>query len=264
MICNGWALGPRGRDAFQAMSGTTNNPEPLQRLLDESLQAGASGDWVGACVAALDAIYNARQRLDFAGMSRAIAAYRKACAEVIQEAERAGGGAMIIARGADAPDPLRAGCYLLQPPMIGADAARLREAAFAGRLPVRVLAREPMTRDGHWPVVAVGDVIVRTKVVPPEQLERVEGAITKDAYPGPAPLDWFRAAIESLGETALSRLDADEPAQHRVDDLLEILSALPEHPSVLDALESACAEAQEKPAPTLPRRRPVIDDPYSF
>ncbi len=246
------------------MSGTTDNPEPIQRLLAQAHEAGASGDWVGASVAALDAIHDARRRRDFAGMARAIGAYRNASAQVIELAEHESDGAMIISRSADAPDPLCAGCYLLQPPMIGADATRLREAAFAGGLPVRVLAREPMTRDGLWPVVAVGDVIVRAKVEPPEKLQRVEGVITKDAYPGPAPLDWFRAAIGSLGETALSRLDADEPPQHRVDDLLEILSALPEHTGVLDALESAGAEAQQKPAPTLPRRRPVIDDPYSF
>ncbi len=246
------------------MSGKADNTDPVQQIIDSAREAGASGDWIGARAGAWSALGEGRQRRDFAAMVCAARVYREASARVVELAESACEGAMILARGSDAPDPLVAGCYLLEPPMIGADATRLRDSAFAGGLAVRVLAREPMTRDGLWPVVAVGDVIVRARVAPPVALERVDGAITKDDYPGPAALEWFGAALETLGRTALARLDEGEPAQHRVDDLLEFLSALPEHAGIIDALEAACAEAQERPAPTLMRRRPVIDDPYSF
>jgi len=246
------------------MSATPGNTDPTELALDHARAAANAGDWIGARAHSLAALHEARRERDFGAMARAIELYRPASANIVERAENASEGALIIARGSEAPDPLTPGCYLVQPPMIGADAARLREAAFAGGLPVRVLAREPLTRDSLWPVVAVGDVIVRARVAPPTPLDRVESEVTKDSYPGPAPLAWFRGALDTLARSALDRLDPDEPAQHRVDDLLEYLSALPEHDGVIDALSSACAEAQERPAPTLPRRRPVIDDPHSF
>ena len=246
------------------MGGERDSSDAAERAMASARAAVASGEHVDALAAARDAILLARRERAFGAMVEALGIYREACERVIEAASRGGAGAMVVARGADAPDPLAAGCYLLQPPMIGADAARLREAATAGGLPVRVLAREPMTREGKWPVVAVGDVIVRAHVDPPERLERVEGSITKDAYKGPAPMNWFEAAIDALGREALGAIDAEEAAQHRVDDLLEIMSALPDHTGVIEALTRACEEARAQRAPTHPRRRPVVDDPYSF
>ncbi|MFI4897116.1 MAG: hypothetical protein ACIARR_04760 [Phycisphaerales bacterium JB059] len=237
--------------------------ESRQRL-DVARRAADEGDWTGARAIALEALLDARQRLDFETMSGALDVYAHSAERLVAAAEQAATGATIIARGADAPDPLVEGCYLLTPPMIGADATNLRNAAWAGGLAVRALAREPLTRAGKWPVVAGGDVIVRTHVDPPVPLDRVDAAITKDAYAGPAPLAWFRAALARLGEVALESVRPEDPAAHRVDDLLEILSALPDEARVIEALRHACAEAKTQRAPTLPRRRPVVDDPYSF
>ena len=231
-------------------------------LLASARQAADEGDWTGARADAHEALLDARQRLDFEAMTHALDLY--AAAQLVHAAEQAAPDARVIARGADAPDPLVEGCYLLTPPMIGADATNLRNAAWAGGLAVRALAREPLTRAGKWPVVAVGDVIVRTHVDPPAPLERVEGAITKDAHTGPVPLSWFRSALTRLGEVALESIRPEDPAAHRVDDLLEILSALPDEERVITALRNACAQAKTQRAPTLPRRRPVVDDPYSF
>lgn len=246
------------------MGGESNSAGQVARILDAAREAAGGGDHVGARAEAHIALTRARRAGEFGLMVDASGIYLDACERIIDEANAASNGALIIARGDDAPDPLVAGCYLLQPPMIGADATRLRDAAFAGGLPVRALAREPLTREGKWPVVAIGDVIVRAHVDPPVALERVEGVITKDDYPGPAPLEWFDGAIGALGREALGSIDAEEPAQYRVDDLLEILTALPDHAGVVGALRDACEEAKTQPTPTLPRRRPVVDDPYSF
>ena len=246
------------------MGSETNSAAQVVRILDSAREAASGDDYVGARAEAHIALTRARRAREFGLMVDASAIYLRACEMVVERAHAAGDGALIIARGADAPDPLVEGCYLLQPPMIGADATRLRDAAFAGGLAVRALAREPLTREGKWPVVAVGDVIVRAHVDPPVPLERVEGVITKDEYPGPAPLDWFHGAIDALGREALASLNEEDPAQHRVDDLLELLTTIPDHSGIVGALRDACEDARTQPTPTLPRRRPVVDDPYSF
>ena len=43
---------------------------------------------------------------------------------------------------------LEPGCYLVRPPLVGADARRLRLAAFEREIPVTVICREPRTQLG--------------------------------------------------------------------------------------------------------------------
>lgn len=64
-------------------------------------------------------------------------------------------------------DELAAGCYLVAPPRVGVDGRLLREAADRRHVPILVIVREPVTRDGLWPIVAVGPVTIRTKFAPP-------------------------------------------------------------------------------------------------
>ena len=167
---------------------------------------------------------------------------------------------------------LDSGCVLLQPPMIGADARSLRELTRTRRVPVVLLTREPMTRKGLWPVVAVGgSIILRTQVQPPEGVEPGEG-MTRDRITAPITMAWYEGAIEALGDSAIasvpSGIDVDpthgEPAAHRVEDFLDRVEALPEHEKLHQRLVDACRLAMHEPEPAFRRRRGIADDPYSF
>ena len=119
-----------------------------------------------------------------------------------------------------------------------------------------------------YPVVAVnGTVSVRTRVDPPVKLERVETVITRDAIDEasePPPVSWFENAAESLGDAALARLKADEPAAWRVDDLMGYLDCHPDHEKLHQRLADECRSAMTQPLPEGRRHRPLLDDPFSF
>lgn len=147
-------------------------------------------------------------------------------------------------------DLQEAGCYLVQPPMIGAEGRRFRDGAIARGVAVRVITREPMTRVGRWPIVGVGDAkIVRTQVDPPPAVEPIDSGITRDLVHAPPPPAWFADAGEALAHAAMSKLEPGEPAAWRVDDLLDILDAHPEAEATHRALREACVEAHEQGEP---------------
>lgn len=154
-------------------------------------------------------------------------------------------------------------CYLFQPPLIAADARAFRESALRRGVPAFVLTREPMTREGLWPVSAVSVLTVRTRIKPPAGVAAKDSGVTHDEVTGAIPVSWFEAAAEALGDSAIASVEAKEPAAHRVLDLIERLDALPEHEKLHQALERACQEAMLEPAPRFPRRR-GHDLPYSF
>lgn len=127
---------------------------------------------------------------------------------------------------------LEPGCWLVCPPLVGMDGANLRERSLAEQTPMLIVTREPATRSGAWPLVAVGPRIVRIKAKAPTELS-------------PA---WFIDAIEALSEEALSTIDASLPAWERVDDLMDALMTIPESETIHQALERACHEAALEPA----------------
>ncbi len=240
-------------------------PEGPGDALSEAQRALSDARWHDAADAAQRAVRDARTSERFDALADASELAARAHERIHAAAvEASGEGALIAARDTDLPDPVPPGCYLLQPPMVGADAARFRALAREARVPVVVLAREPLTRASRWPVVSVGDVILRVRVEPPRGVQRVAGRMTGDDYPGPAPLGWFLAAHARLGDAALERIDPDEHPHHRVDDLLEFASALPDHAGIARALAETAREAVGVARPTMPRSRPVIDDPFSF
>jgi hypothetical protein len=163
----------------------------------------------------------------------------------------------------DLPRPLRPGCYLVQPPLIGREGRRIRETADKKAVPVCVLTREPLTRSGKWPVVAVGPLVVRVQVDPPWPVERVERSPSKDADDRLPPAEWFAGASEALGDAAIAKLRHNDHPHYQVDDLLDYLDAHPEHEKLHQALAAACRAAVGTEEPVLPRRR-GIQDPYSF
>lgn len=162
------------------------------------------------------------------------------------------------------------GCYLVSPPRVGVDGRALREAADKKHTPIVVIVREPTTREGAWPVVAVGPVTIRAKVKPPlvASTPKPKARVTKkpakaakstkaDApnpqssteYPSPAlpPPEWFIYANEQLGDAAIAEIkDTAQPAS-RVEILVEYLQAHPDHEKLHQRLEEAARAAARDP-----------------
>lgn len=127
------------------------------------------------------------------------------------------------------PTEPKPGCYLFEPMLVAADARNYRELADQEGVPVFVLALEPVTQLGDWPVAMIGPVTLRTKVDPPQ---------TDDP-----DVTWMQAASEQLGDDVLLSVDQDDAPASRIQDLLEIVSTLRDHERVHQALASACKDA---------------------
>jgi hypothetical protein len=218
---------------------------------------------------ALEAAYSRR---DYERMARVLLPLQEARRQKRQLAADVGPARVLGALPGSRKAP-HAGLYLLQPPLIAADARALRERADAAKVPVYVLVREPLTRDGLWPIVASSPgvaggppVTIRTKVSPPAPVPRVERSPTRDAIkPGSElPAAWFEAAGEALGDAAIAKIDATHHPAWRVDDLMALLDAHPDHEKLHQRLGEACREAVAAPPPERRRPRPLIDDPFVF
>ena len=226
----------------------------------------ADGDCYGAVTLCVRALELARDAADAERMARICLPLQEARRMIRQRATDTG-RVVLVRDEHDVPRPLEAGCYLIQPPLIGADAATLRETGFKLRTAVYPLAREPLTRDGRWPIVGVGDVSVRTKVDPPVPLERVDGRMAKDRFGDhdgdEIPMAWFECAGEALGDAAIAKLDPEHSPWWHIDELLEALGAVPEHERLHQRLEHACREAMRAPMPSEPRPS-AMDNPHGF
>lgn len=221
-----------------------------------------------------EALLLARAADDFERMSRICLPLQEARRWIRQDALDAG-TVTVVARASDLPPNPGPGCYLVQPPMIGLDARLFRDAAWAREIPVFVLCREPMTRDGLWPVVGVGERVARVRIDPPPAAVRwaessgVPRPVCGDLLTGPISPEWFAAAAEALGDRAIAEADAlaepGDPPAWRVDDLLDYLWACPEHEKLLQALAAACRDAIGTATPRDRRhRRGVGADPNAF
>lgn len=128
--------------------------------------------------------------------------------------------------------PIRSGCYLFEPPLVGADGREFRERSLAENASVSILVREPATRLGQWPIVAIGPTTIRARIPTPKKVDLV----------------WFQAAGESLGDAALALVDPQEEPEGRVDHILDLLDTVVDHEKLHQALETACREAAHQAA----------------
>jgi len=160
-----------------------------------------------------------------------------------------------------APDQLRAGCYLVKPPRVGLDGRMLREMCEKKDIPAIVITREPTTRTGFWPIVALGPITIRTRIGPPPAETRPttkprKKKATEPVEPAPVsaatapsaddvlpPVEWFLAAAEVLGDAAIASVDPARPAYARVEDLLMRLGTVPDHEKLHQRLAEACMQA---------------------
>ena len=236
------------------------NPGQLEGLIGRAEAALSVHKWFEAIGPSERAMKSARAAGTLGPMARAAEILGGARAAVRAEALGVGSVFVMDSPSARATEP---GCYLVQPPLIGAEARSLRETLERRGVPALVVCREPMTHAGLWPLVGVGEIVVRVQVDPPAGVEKSDG-VTHDRLTAPPPVGWFDTASAALGARALAEFDPDEPAWYRVDDLLDRLDAAADHAPLYEALAATCREAATRPVPTLPRRRPLVDDPFSF
>lgn len=245
---------------------------PVDELMERASLALARTDYFAAERACLRALQKSINASDWERAARVCLPLQEARRQKRMLAIDAAGpaGARIVSRPETVTGRTEAGCYLFQPPLVALDARRFRLAADERELPVFVLTREPMTRAGEWPVVAVvGQLSIRTRLGPPPGVRPVPGGMsnecpTGDTLDGPVPINWFTAAAEALGDSAIRRLNPEDPAAHRALDCAEFLDAFPDHEKLHQQLEAECRRALVEPAPLLPRRRPTVQDAYAF
>lgn len=243
----------------------TNQIDQLMERASEALGAGAYFDAHTLCGRALA---KARAGNDFDRMARICLPMQEAARWIRQTAEEEGVKG-VLSSSAELRKSPAAGCYLLRPPMVALDAATFRDSAWRRKVPVFIIAREPMTQAGEWPVAAVGPsklhgmLTVRTKVAPPPGVLATGHGITRDEMVGLPPVEWMVHAGEALGNAAMARVDPNDPAAWRVDDLLEYLAAIPEHEKLHQRLADECRNAENEPPPSQPRRAKDAN-PLSF
>lgn len=245
----------------------------VDALMERASRALAETRYFDAARLCTEALHKARRADDFERMARICLPLQEARRWIRQEALDAGAVRVVSSPGDLDPEP-KPGCYLVQPPLIGLDARQIRDAAWARNIPVFVLCREPMTRDAHWPLVGVGERVVRVRTDPPPGVEPA-------APGGPAPRpptgdritaaitpEWFAAAAEALGDRAIADAAAaaqpEDPPAWVVDDHLDLLEAVSDHEKFMQALADACRDAMGSTTPTDRRRRRGTDHPGSF
>lgn len=258
---------------------STPSPQQVAKidaLMEQAQQALVARRYFECESVSASALRKAHSVLDYDRMARILMPLQEARRQKRDMAIDAMRVAMVGAVGAElpAPDAISAGCYLVCPPRVGVDGRALREAADGREVATLVLVREPTSRDGLWPIVAVGPVTVRAKVQPPELVNAAElevgkggpkkrggkkaaATMTAEGPMVPHPR-WFIEASERLGDGAIEAVDPGLPAHVRVDMLLERLEALPDHEKLHQALGTACRQALREPQ----RKRKPGDESY--
>ncbi|MEL7472605.1 MAG: hypothetical protein AAGK04_04745 [Planctomycetota bacterium] len=233
----------------------------IDRLMESASRALEDTHYWKVERTAQQALELARQAGDWLRMARICLPLQEARRQMRQLAFDAP-GRFLVSRAEDVIEPIQPGVYLFQPPMTGMDARMLRDAMRDREIPSAILAREPLTRSGHWPVVATGRQIVRARVAPPKGVEPDKTVMTRDRFTGdlrsPEFRAWFESASEAVGDRAILECK-DMPAAERVDALLDRLDAISDHEKLQQALMSACEEAAKVPSLPTPR----VGAPYA-
>tara|TARA_B100000900_G_scaffold377417_1_gene360849 strand:+ start:95 stop:739 length:645 start_codon:yes stop_codon:yes gene_type:complete len=118
------------------------------------------------------------------------------------------------------------GVFLLVPYAVAADARRMRFVAMQTEVPMVAVCREPLTMSGQVPIVAIGEVTIRCYVDPPED-------------PDSHSLKWIMDALDSLGDSAIERLDPTITDAQRIVALRNAVDSIPEHQKLHEALADA-------------------------
>lgn len=205
--------------------------QQIDALIKKATKALAKDNIFEAERLAAQALGMARVGRDFERLARCVPPLRQARGKRLRRALDVGKIKII---DSTPTRKLKPGCYLVQPPRVGADARDLRLRALEGKVAVAVavVCREPDTMIGLCPIVAISPgATIRTKVDPPQDPERPD-------------MEWFVEALEALGDWAIETIDPALEIHRRVETILARLDAIPEHDGLLQCLEHACHEAQ--------------------
>lgn len=209
----------------------TMKAEQVDQLMEQASEALTHMRYFEAEQLADRALGLARMSNDFERMARICLPLQEARRQrllLALEAGEANGVTIVTAPPGEAPPA--PGCYLFQPPLVGADCRRFRLAALAAQVPVAALCREPRTQLGLCPIVAIGQTTVRQRIEEPED----------PAHPSMA---WFVGAMEQLGDAAIESVDPGLDIDRQIDAVLARLDAVPDHEKLHQLLESLCHRA---------------------
>ena len=160
-------LHTKGRDRMSP-AAPERIDERIDELMDKATDALTNGRYFETERIADRALRMASQAAEFDRMARIVLPLMEARRLRVQEAlatERV----VVRSDGIEEDEVVEPGCYLLQPPLVGADARRLRLSALNAETPVFVVCREPTTQLGLVPIVGLGQgVVIRCHVQPPD------------------------------------------------------------------------------------------------
>lgn len=212
----------------------------IDQLMEQAEQALRSGRWFEAERLAHKALSTARRSENWEAMARITLP--------LQESRRLRvGGAVdtgritIVDTAVHDSDIVKPGCYLVQPPLVGADARRLRLTALRQEACIAVLCREPLTRIKLCPLVAVGSITIRARVQPPKS-------------PKKPTMEWFIAGMEALGDAAIASLDTGLDLDRQIDYLMACLDSIRDHEKLHQLLGEMCSRASKGFERRLPPR----------
>jgi len=218
----------------------------IDELIQQAEKALTKNHFFEAERLASKALILARHDALFSKMATSLEPLCKARAKRLEQALKAKSVSIIDEAFPD-DVKIKPGCYLVQPPLVGADARRFRLIAFENEIPVAVVCREPLTQLKQCPIVALcGNVVVRTKVDPPDDLDKPD-------------VKWLKEALEELGDWAIQSADTSIAIHRLVDEFIARLDAIPEHEVLHQALRDICLQAEQElgdggAAPPIPKR----------
>ncbi len=204
----------------------------VNELMEEASEHLAATRYFAAERVCEQALRSARQECDFDTMSRICLPLQEARRQRLQQAVDTKKLTVVEAPFGD-DYRIRSGCYLVQPPLVGADARRLRTMAISREIPVLVVCREPVTRAKLTPIVAIGQTTIRVRIDSPAHIDK-------------PTIEWLERAAEQLGDAAILGVDTGIEAERQVDALLACLDAHPDHEKLHQALATACRKAADE------------------
>jgi hypothetical protein len=211
----------------------------IDDLMEQATEALSHSKYFQAEHLAASALATAHSQGDYDRMARILLPLQEARRQRLQKALDVG-KIRIVAEPFTETTKVAAGCHLVGPPLVGAEARKLRLAALEQNVPVAVLCHEPMSRVGLLPIVAIAPgVTVRTKVRPPRNLKKPD-------------LAWFADSLEALGDAAIQSVDPGIEIERRIDAYLIRLDAVPDHELLHQTLMDLCRKARH-----LPKREPA-------
>ncbi len=267
------------------MPETKTNPttQRIDALMEQASTALVARQYFQTERLCLDALEQAFRAADFHRMARIILPLQEARR---QKRDIAVETSKVSVVDSVVPNPgeIKAGMYLIKPPRVGLDGRLLREAADREEIPVLIVVREPTTRAGLCPVVALGPVTVRTRVAEyvPRTKNPSKGGKGVDSKSAKKPIKgkadntnaddktaelipdaaWMLAASEALGDASIAEIDPARPVVSRVEELYLRLQGIPDHEKLHQALRATCEEAARLGPAALKRRAEIDDDEF--